>query len=224
MSATRWMDSFRSFLGHMVATCAGVLVLVALPCTASAQEAVSVQAVAATAANAQGDGPYKINAGDELDVFVWGEERMQRTVRVQLDGTFAFPLAGTIRAVDRNVTDVAAEIRDRIAVNYRSSVPDVTVSVRDATGMRFYVIGKVRTPGSYTSGTPVNVLQAISIAGGTAEFADIKHAVILRQTPGGQVVEPVKLSTLLKGGRALDAGALTTPLPILLSGDVLVIP
>jgi polysaccharide export outer membrane protein len=70
----------------------------------------------------------------------------------------------------------------------------------------------------------MNVLQAVSIAGGTTDFADVKNAVILRQTPAGQVVEPVKLSTLLKGGRALDAGALTTPLPILLSGDVLVIP
>lgn len=167
---------------------------------------------------------YLVNPGDELDVFVWGEERMQRVVRVQPDGTFSFPLAGTILARDRNVTDIAAEIRERITVNYRSSVPDVTVSVRDATGMRFYVVGKVRTPGSYTSGTSVNILQALSMAGGTAEFADIKNAVILRQTPAGQVVEPVKLSTILKGGRAMGAGVLSNPLPMLLSGDVLVIP
>jgi polysaccharide export outer membrane protein len=199
-----------------------------LPINSVAQELASspasTQALAAAAAGKRSDGQYRINAGDELDIFVWGEERMQRAVRVQPDGTIAFPLAGTIKAIDRNVTDIAAEIRERIAVNYRSTVPDVTVSVRDATGMRFYVVGKVRTPGSYTSGTAMNVLQAVSIAGGTTDFADVKNAVILRQTPAGQVVEPVKLSTLLKGGRALDAGALTTPLPILLSGDVLVIP
>lgn len=167
---------------------------------------------------------YLVNAGDDLDIFVWGEERMQRVVRVQPDGTFSFPLAGTIQARDRNVTDIAAEIRERITVNYRSSVPDVTVSVRDAIGMRFYVVGKVRTPGSYTSGTSVNILQALSMAGGTAEFADVKNAVILRQTPAGQVVEPVKLASVLKGGRAMDAGVLSNALPMLLSGDVLVIP
>ena len=155
---------------------------------------------------------------------MWGEERMQRAVRVQPDGTFSFPLAGTVQATGRNVTDIAAEIRERISVNYRSSVPDVTVSVREATGMRFYVVGKVRTPGSYTSGNPVNILQALSVAGGAAEFADIKNAVILRQTPNGQVVEPVQLSTILKGGRAMNAGVLSSPLPMLLSGDVLVIP
>ncbi|MET0251553.1 MAG: polysaccharide biosynthesis/export family protein [Novosphingobium sp.] len=169
-------------------------------------------------------GPYRVNAGDELDVFVWGEDRMQRAVRVQPDGTFAFPLAGTINAVGRGTSDIADEIRERIAVNYRSAPPDVTVSVRDATGMRFYVLGKVRTPGSFTSGKALNILQALSMAGGLADFADIKNAVILRQTASGQTVEPVKLARLLKGGRKLDAGTLPTALPTLSSGDVLVIP
>lgn len=167
---------------------------------------------------------YNVNAGDDLDIFVWGEERMQRAVRVQPDGTFTFPLAGTIKARDRTVADIAAEIRERISHNYRSAPPDVSVTVREALGMRIYVVGKVRTPGSYTSGTSVNILQALSMAGGTAEFADIKNAVILRQTPTGQIVEPVKLSSVLKGGRAMEAGVLSNALPMLLSGDVLVIP
>jgi polysaccharide export outer membrane protein len=91
--------------------------------------------------------------------------------------------------------------------------------------MRFYVVGKVRTPGSYTSPDAVNIVQALSMAGGAAEFADIKNAVILRQAAdGSQVVEPVKLTTVLKGRRALRAGALANALPTLGSGDVLVIP
>jgi polysaccharide biosynthesis/export protein len=167
---------------------------------------------------------YRVNSGDELDVFVWGEERMQRAVRVQPDGTFAFPLAGTITAVGRGTSEIADEIRERIAINYRDAPPDVTVSVRDATGMRIYVVGKVRTPGTYTSGKALNILQALSMAGGLADFADVKHAVILRQTAAGQVVEPVHLARLLKGARKLDAGALGKPLPTLSSGDVLVVP
>ena len=199
-------------------------VLLAAPLAGvQAQEALLTEA--ASAAAAAGAQPrYMVNAGDELDVFVWGEERMQREVRVQPDGTFAFPLAGTIAASGRNVTDIADEIRERIAVNYRADPPDVTVSVREATGMRFYVVGKVNAPGSYTSGTAPNILQALSMAGGTAEFADVDEAVILRQTPAGPVVEPVELKKLLKGGRALNAGALRVPLPVLSSGDVLVIP
>ncbi len=191
-----------------------------------AGEAVTAAAVSAAGAQPQSAAStrYTVNAGDELEVFVWGEERMQRQVLVQPDGTFAFPLAGTIKASGRNVSDIAAELRERISLNYRTTPPDVTVSLRGATGMRFYVLGKVRTPGSFTSGTAPNVLQALSMAGGTAEFADVRHAVILRQTGQGQVVEPVQLQRLLKGGRSLDPGNLAKPLPTLSSGDVLVIP
>lgn len=167
---------------------------------------------------------YHVRIGDELDIFVWGEDRMQRSVRVQPDGTISFPLAGTIKAADRTVGDISTELRERISMNYRSTVPDVTVSVRAATDMRFYVVGKVRTPGSFTSSSAVNVLQALSVAGGTAEFADIKNAVIMRQQPDGtQIVEPVQLKTLLRGKRGVRAGALAS-LPVLKSGDVLVIP
>lgn len=203
------------------------LVVVLTACTASPATAQTLAPpVAASVSEATLSPPnhYKVNAGDELDVFVWGEERMQRSVRVLPDGTFAFPLAGTIAAVGRTVEDISTEIRERISVNYRASPPDVTVAVRDATGLRFYVVGKVRTPGSYATGRAVDIVQALSMAGGLAEFADVKNAVILRQTANGQSVEPVKLSRILKGGRKLDAGRLRDPLPTLRSGDVLVIP
>lgn len=194
------------------------------PAAASAgQVAGQVATQAALAAKADST-QYRISAGDELDIFVWGEDRMQRAVRVMPDGTVAFPLAGTVTAVGRTVEDVSADLRERLSVNYRSAPPDVTVTVREATGMRFFVVGKVRTPGSYTSGRAVDILQALSMAGGLAEFADVKNAVILRQTTRGQTVEPTKLARLLKGGRVLSPGALADPLPVLRSGDVLVVP
>jgi polysaccharide export outer membrane protein len=178
----------------------------------------------AAGAWAQASAEYRINPGDELEIFVWGEERMQRPVRVLPDGSFAFPLAGTIKAEGRTSPEIAAAISERIKGNYRSAVPDVTVTVRDAAGSRFYVVGKVRTPGGYAIGRRVNVVQALSLAGGTAEFADIDNAIILRQTAQGQSVERVRLSDVLKGSRGLSAGPQAIPLPTLGSGDVLVIP
>lgn len=167
---------------------------------------------------------YRIGVGDELDISVWGEERMQRTVRVLSDGTFAFPLAGTIAATGKTGPQISHAIRQRIASYYRAAIPDVTVGVRTPGTMTYYVVGKVRTPGTFASARSVNVVQALSSAGGLAEFADVKHAVILRQTPNGQTVEPVKLADILKGQRRLAAGALGEALPVLGSGDVLVIP
>jgi len=178
----------------------------------------------ATGAWAQAGAEYRINPGDELEIFVWGEERLQRPVRVLPDGSFAFPLACTIKSEGRTSPEIAAAISERIKGNYRSAVPDVTVTVRDAAGSRFYVVGKVKTPGGYTIGRRVNVVQALSLAGGTAEFADIDNAIILRQTVQGQSVERVRLSDVLKGSRGLSAGPQAIPLPTLGSGDVLVIP
>jgi Periplasmic protein involved in polysaccharide export len=170
------------------------------------------------------DTQYRINAGDELDIMVWGEERMQRLVRVQPDGSFSFPLAGQIMAAGSTTGTVTQAIRSQLADKYRNGTPDVTVSVRESSGMRFYVLGKVRNAGSYAAGKGVDIVQALSLAGGLAEFADVKGAVILRQTEQGQVVEPVRIAQILKGSRRLNSGALPQPIPVLRSGDVLVIP
>ena len=167
---------------------------------------------------------YRINAGDELEIFVWGEERMQRPVRVLPDGTFAFPLAGVVEAEGHSSRELAELLRQRLKGKYRDTVPDVTVAVRDPAGMRFYVVGKVRSPGSYPIGRTVNVVQALSVAGGPAEFADVGNAVIMRQTAVGQTVERINLSDVLKGGRSLKAGPQGEALPMLAAGDVLVVP
>lgn len=206
------------------ATMIGALVVSATVPACAQTTAVAPPPVSPSAPGVGSTAEYRIAAGDELDVSVWGEERMQRTVRVLSDGTFAFPLAGTISAVGYTVKDVSMIIRNRIAGNYRTEVPDVTVGLRAAAGTTFYVVGKVRAPGTFATGRAVNVVQALSMAGGVAEFADVKHAVILRQTASGQVVEPVKLTKILTGRRRLEAGVLTEALPILRTGDVLVIP
>ena len=49
---------------------------------------------------------YRINAGDEIEVMVWGDERLQRTVRVLPDGTFAFPLVGQVVAINQLPSDL----------------------------------------------------------------------------------------------------------------------
>ena len=167
---------------------------------------------------------YRLNAGDALDVFVWGEEKLQREVRILPDGTFAFPLAGTIQAEGRTAREVGAEIQKRVQSYFRAGTPEVTVSVKDTSGLRFYVVGKVRSPGSYSVGRSINALQALSLAGGPSEFANVDQAMILHETREGQTAERVSLSEVLRGARGLAPGEQSRPIPVLRSGDVLVIP
>jgi len=167
---------------------------------------------------------YRINAGDILEVFVWGEERLQRQVRVLPDGTFVFPLAGTLVAEGRTPADIADEIRFRIQNQFREVVPEVTVSVSETAGLRIYVVGKVGAPGSFSVGRYVNPLQALALAGGPAEFADVDNALLLRESPSGQIAHRVRLNDVLKGARRVNEGEQLPELAPMKSGDVLVIP
>ncbi|MCP3730813.1 polysaccharide biosynthesis/export family protein [Sphingomonas sp. MG17] len=167
--------------------------------------------------------PYRINAGDEIEIYVWGEERLQRTVRVLPDGSFAFPLVGQVMAANRSPGEIEAEISKGLAPQFRNQVPQVTVSVRQPSGYRFSVVGKVRTPGSFTPGTYVNVLEAIAFAGGPSEFADTANVVILRKEGPSLTPIRIRLADMLKGnpsGRDLASNGV----PELRSGDTVIVP
>ena len=164
---------------------------------------------------------YRINPGDELEVLVWGDERLQRSVRVLPDGTFAFPLVGQVVAAGQLPSDLERIISVALQPQYRGQVPQVTVSVKNPAGYTFSVIGKVRAPGTYTPGRYVNALEALTIAGGPSEFASVGDVTILRKV--GQQIQTirVRLTGALKG----NTSRLTpNDIPFIQSGDTLVVP
>lgn len=164
---------------------------------------------------------YRINPGDELDVLVWGDERLQRSVRVLPDGTFAFPLVGQVVAAGRLPSELERVITAGLQPQYRGQVPQVTVSVKNPSGFQFSVIGKVRTPGTFTSGRYVNALEALSIAGGTNEFADLGNIRIIRKSGNELLTIRVRVVDALRG----SGGRLNTnDIPQIQSGDTLVVP
>lgn len=172
------------------------------------------------AATVQGT-PYRINPGDELEIHVWGDERLQRDVLVLPDGTFAFPLVGQVNAAGRLPSELERVITLGLQPQYKGPVPQVTVSVKKASGYQFSVVGKVRNPGTFTPGRYVNALEALAIAGGPAEFANLNGARLIRKVGDRMVVMPLRLQEALKG----DPAALTpNEIPRIESGDTLVVP
>lgn len=162
--------------------------------------------------------PYRINPGDELEVYVWGEERLSRTIKVLPDGTISFPLVGQVNALGKLPRDVEAAITAGLRPKYRDAVPQVTVSVKNAIGMQFSIVGKVKAPGAYTTGRYINILEALALAGGPAEFADTGGVRIARKT--GQVIR-VRLNDALKGNIS-DRDLVN--LPAIESGDTVIVP
>ena len=164
---------------------------------------------------------YRINPGDELEILVWGDERLQRSVLVLPDGTFAFPLVGQVTAIGRLPSEIERQITVGLQPQYKGPVPQVTVSVKKASGYQFSVIGKVRGPGTFTPGRYVNALEALAIAGGPSEFANTNGARIIRKAGDRLYVVPVRIGDALRGDTARIN---QTDLPRIESGDTLVVP
>jgi len=166
-------------------------------------------------------GAYRINPGDEIEVLVWGDERLQRVVRVLPDGTFAFPLVGQVAAAGKLPADLEKLISAGLRAQYRGEVPSVTVSVKNPSGFQFSVIGKVKGPGAFTPGRYVNALEALSIAGGPSEFAQTGNIRIIRKVGNQLQVIPVRIVNVLRG----DSSRLSNEeIPLIESGDTLVVP
>ena len=164
---------------------------------------------------------YRINPGDELEILVWGDERLQRSVLVLPDGTFAFPLVGQVTAIGRLPSEIERQITVGLQPQYKGPVPQVTVSVKKPSGYQFSVIGKVRSPGTFTPGRYVNALEALAIAGGPSEFANTNGARVIRKAGDRLYVVPVRIGDALRGDTARIN---QTDLPRIESGDTLVIP
>ena len=183
---------------------------------AASQAPLSVPPSATVAAT-----PYQINPGDELEVLVWGDERLQRSVLVLPDGTFAFPLVGQVNAAGRLPVEIERVIVAGLQPQYKGPVPQVTVSVKKPSGYQFSVIGKVRNPGTFTPGRYVNALEALAIAGGPAEFANTGSTRVIRKSGDQLFVVPVRLQDALRG----DTARLNSnEIPRIESGDTLVVP
>ncbi len=158
---------------------------------------------------------YILHAGDVLTVSVWKETDLQSEALIRPDGGLSFPLAGELPAAGHTVDELTKMLETRI----RRYVPDavVSVAVKTAYGNRFYVLGKVNRPGDFPLTGPLDVVQALTLAGGATPFADTNGIIILRREEGRQKSIPFHYSDI-EHGRKLEQNIL------LKSGDTVVVP
>lgn len=160
--------------------------------------------------------PYTVQPGDILEISVWKEEDLQREVLVRPDGRFSFPLAGDIVATGKPVD----QLRQEITASLQRYIPDlvVTVTVAQILGNKIYVIGQVNEPGEFIVNPRVDVMQALSMAGGTTAFASLNDIMILRRNANGRQQAIPFAYKDVERGRSLEQNV------VLHSGDVVVVP
>ena|ERR1700753_810688 len=158
---------------------------------------------------------YTLNPGDNLDVDVYKEVELTKTVVVRPDGKFSFPLAGDINAIGRTVVQVQQELTQRLTKYIPE--PVVTVAVKTLDGCKIYVIGQVQHPGAILMNPRLNVLQALSMAGGMTPFAATNDIMILRGNGAKQQSMQFRYGDVSKG-KSLNQNVM------LEAGDVVVVP
>jgi polysaccharide export outer membrane protein len=167
-----------------------------------------------TAANSATD-TYLIQPGDVLEISVWREETMLRQVLVRPDGGLSYPLVGEVQAAGKSVAELQALITERL----KKYIPDpvVTVSTQQLSGNKVYVVGRVQRPGEFVANRYMDVVQALSVAGGMTPYAAANKIKVLRRENGELVAIPFKYGEIEKGEN-LEQNI------ILQSGDVVLVP
>jgi len=210
--------------------CAAAAASLLIGGAASAQElAATPSAVPASAGAAAADKPaatkvetailnnandYKIGPEDLLDISVWKNPELSRTVPVRPDGKVSLPLVNDIQAAGLTPTALRQQLIDRLSEFIPA--PEVAVIVREVHSMKVAVVGAVKTPGRYELKSAATVLEMIALAQGFTDFASRDRITILRQENGDTRRIPFNYRKVADGDE--QANLIVQP------GDIIVVP
>jgi polysaccharide export outer membrane protein len=156
---------------------------------------------------------YQLAPGDKLSITVFQVEDLSGDYSVDLSGNVAFPLVGTINALNLTASELGNELETRLAVKYLQN-PDVTVGIKEATGRTVTIDGAVQIPGRYAINSKTTLLEAVAQARGPTEFANPRRVAIFRRIEGQRMAAAFDLKSIRQG---------ETDDPSVYPGDVIVV-
>ncbi len=131
---------------------------------------------------------YRIGAEDLLEINVFEDEKLNKTVRVSAQGHISLPLLGVLRVKGLTPYELEKEIRDLLAEKYIQN-PNVSVFVKEYRSQRISVIGAVEKPGIFDIYGQRTLLDALAMAGGLKEEAGPQLFLIRPPNPDGAALE-----------------------------------
>ena len=158
---------------------------------------------------------YIIQPNDVLQIYVHNEPKLSVKVTVLPDGRISMPLVQDIKASGLNAGELKAKLEG--ALKEFLEIPNVTVTVESIQSYKIYVTGKVLKGGVIVLEKPITVLQALSVAGGLADFANPAEIVVIRNSGEDSTLFRINYPELIKGKNFSQN-------MLLRSGDVLVVP
>lgn len=187
------------------------------PVDATAQPSAPAKAVPASTTEVGAtteEGDYRIGSQDLLDISVYGQGELTRTVRVNSRGKISLPMVGQLDAVGLTALQLERLIADRLGENLLQN-PQVTVFVKESLSSRFTVEGAVGRTGVFPINGQVTLLRALAIAGGKGSLADLSNVKLFRTKANG---EKETLTFDIEKIRTGDS-----PDPIIMNDDLIVV-
>ena len=146
---------------------------------------------------AQTPAPYRVQVNDVLEFLFFKNTELNQTRIVGPDGAVSLQLIGSVQVVGRTVEDITGEVTKRYASELVQ--PQVTVAVKEYSGLKVYVGGEVNQPGIQIYRGGLTALQAVVAAGGFKTTASLSSVVLIHKGPQGEPVAGlVDLSRVLK--------------------------
>ena len=160
---------------------------------------------------------YVLQPGDLVEIKVFMEEDMDRTLRISGSGGITYPLVGTIKIAGYTVEQAEDRLGEALQTYLKN--PQVSMLIKEYGNKTVYVLGQVAKPASIEipPEKPLTILEAITSAGGFTDVAAVSKVRVLRMQDGKQKTIDVDVTQITKqGNKSMDIA--------LLPGDVVFVP
>lgn len=139
-----------------------------------------------------------LGPGDVFEVTVYGEENLTRTLRVSPEGDVHFPLIDRIHVDGLTTVQIETLIREKLQDGFIRE-PSVTVFVKEYNSKKVFVLGEVERPGTFPYAAGMNIVEAITLAGGFKASANTNYVVVTRRGAAGDQRIPIPVEKIIEG-------------------------
>lgn len=142
-----------------------------------------------------------LGPGDVFEVSVYGEEKLSGVHRIAPDGAIHFPLIKRVMVEGMTTSEIAEEIQTRLRDGYLRD-PSVSVFVKEYNSKKVFVLGEVQRPGTFPFTASMNIVEAVTLAGGFSAAANANYVIVTRRGSSGDQRIPVPVKRITEGTAA----------------------
>lgn len=169
-----------------------IILLTCISCTSHKLEAPTTKSLTVENPPALSDiSEFTLGPGDAFTVSVWRNDDLGRSVTLDPSGKMRMPLAGEIDVSGMTVSQLNKEIESRLS-KYIAD-PFVDINVTSISSRKIYIMGEVRSPGTFSYTEQVPAWEAVTTAGGFTEDANKENLLLVRVKDGEASISVLEL-------------------------------